>query len=670
MTKSEAISRIEFLREGINRHNYLYYILDSPEISDAEYDRLMRELEGLEKQFPYLVTPDSPTQRVGAPPLEEFGTLKHTIPMISLQNAFTEEEAIEFDAKVKRFLHTADDIEYVAEPKIDGLAIELVFEKGLFTAGSTRGDGETGENVTQNLRTVKSIPLRLLKPKSGHIPERLEVRGEVYMRLSDFNKLNRRREEAGESLFANPRNASAGSIRQLDSNITASRPLDIFCYGVGIVEGLKLSTHWETLETLKTFGLKVNPLIRKCRNIDEALRYHREIEEKRETLDYEIDGVVLKVNSLRLQEELGEVSRSPRWAIAYKFPPRQETTRVVNIEVGVGRTGALTPVAIMEPVNVGGVTVSRATLHNQDEINRKDVRIGDTVVIQRAGDVIPEVVMVVKSKRTGHEKPYAMPDKCPSCGADVVKDEIVWRCPNVTCPAQVKESIRHFTSKAGMDIEGLGYKHIEQMVDRELIEDPSGIYSLSISDILKLERFADKSARNIIAAIDKSRETTLPRLIYALGIRDVGEHTAKLLANAFGTLDALKRAKYDDLIKIREIGPEVAKSILAFFAEERNLNLIDKILKGGVTYKIEKATKGGPLDGKTFVFTGTLKRLSRDEAERVVESLGGRPTSSVSKKTDYVVAGEEAGSKLEKAKELGVKVITEEEFIILTGLEI
>ena len=669
MTKSEAISRIEYLREEINRHNYLYYILDSPEISDAEYDRLMRELEGLEKQFPDLVTPDSPTQRVGAPPLEEFGTLKHTIPMISLQNAFTEEEAVEFDAKVKRFLHTADDIEYVAEPKIDGLAIELVFEKGLFTAGSTRGDGETGENVTRNLRTVKSIPLRLLKPKSGKIPERLEVRGEVYIRLSDFNKLNRRREEAGEPLFANPRNASAGSIRQLDSKITASRPLDIFCYGVGIVEGLKLSTHWETLETLKTFGFKVNPLIRKCRNIDEALRYHREIEEKRETLDYEIDGVVLKVNSLRLQEELGEVSRSPRWAIAYKFPPRQETTRVVNIEVGVGRTGALTPVAIMEPVNVGGVTVSRATLHNQDEINRKDVRIGDTVVIQRAGDVIPEVVMVVKSKRTGHEKPYAMPDKCPSCGADVVKDEIVWRCPNVTCPAQVKESIRHFTSKAGMDIEGLGYKHIEQMVDRELIEDPSGIYSLSISDILKLERFADKSARNIIAAIDKSRETTLPRLIYALGIRDVGEHTAKLLANAFGTLDALKRAKYDDLIKIREIGPEVAKSILAFFAEERNLNLIDKILKGGVTYKIEKATKGGPLDGKTFVFTGTLKRLSRDEAERVVESLGGRPTSSVSKKTDYVVAGEEAGSKLDKAKELGVKVITEKEFVTLTGLE-
>lgn len=670
MTKSYPTGRIEYLREEINRHNYLYYILDSPEISDAEYDRLMRELEGLEKQFPDLVTPDSPTQRVGAAPLEEFGTLKHTIPMISLQNAFTEEEAVEFDAKVKRFLHTADDIEYVAEPKIDGLAIELVYEKGLFTAGSTRGDGETGENVTRNLRTVKSIPLRLLKPESGHTPVKLEVRGEVYMRLSDFNKLNRRRIEAGEPLFANPRNASAGSIRQLDSNITASRPLDIFCYGVGIVQGLKFSTHWEALEALKGLGFKVNPLIRRCKNIDDALRYHREIEEKREALDYEIDGVVLKVNSLRLQEELGEISRSPRWAIAYKFPPRQETTRVVNIEVGVGRTGALTPVAIMEPVNVGGVTVSRATLHNQDEINRKDVRIGDTVVIQRAGDVIPEVVMVVKSKRTGHEKPYVMPDKCPSCGADVVKDEIVWRCPNVTCPAQVKESIRHFTSKAGMDIEGLGYKHIEQMVDRGLIKDPTDLYYLTKGDILKLERFAEKSAQNIIDSIDKGRKTTLSRLIYSLGIRDVGDHTAKLLASEFGTLDSLKNAKYEDLIKIREVGPEVAKSILAFFAEDRNLKLIDKIIKGGVTYKIEKATKGGPLDGMTFVFTGTLKSFSRDKAEGIVESLGGRPTSSVSKKTDYVVAGEEAGSKLDKAKELGVKVITEEEFITLTGLEI
>ena len=680
MTKSGALKRIEFLCEEINRHNYLYYILDSPEISDAEYDRLLRELEELEKKFPDLVTPDSPTQRVGVAPLAEFGTVKHTIPMISLQNAFTEEEAREFDAKVKRFLHTTQDIEYVAEPKIDGLAIELVYENGIFKVGSTRGDGETGEDVTQNLRTIKTIPLKIRRQKTedrgqrqqdlfsrlrtpdSELPTRFEVRGEVYMKISDFNNLNKKREADGEPPFANPRNASAGSVRQLDSKITAHRPLDIFCYGVGITEGIKVSSHWEILETLKSLGFKVNPLIRRCKNIHEALEFHKEIEEKREKLDYEIDGVVLKVNSLRLQEELGEISRSPRWAMAYKFPPRQETTKVMNIEVGVGRTGALTPVAIMEPVEVGGVTVSRATLHNQNEIDRKDVRIGDAVVIQRAGDVIPEVVMVVKSKRTGHEKPYVMPDRCPSCDAHVVKEEVVWRCPNVSCPAQVKESIRHFASKGGMDIEGLGYKHIEQMVDKGIIKDSADIYYLTKNDILGLERFADKSAQNIIDSIEKSRNTTLPRLIYSLGIRDVGEHTAKLLAKEFGTIDALKTAKYDDLIKIREVGPEVAKSILAFFAEERNLKFIDKLIKGGITYEAEKTKKGGPLDGKLFVFTGALKGFTRDEAEKIVESLGGRATTSVSKKTDYVVAGEEAGTKLDKARELGVKVITEKEF--------
>ncbi|MEK7851125.1 MAG: NAD-dependent DNA ligase LigA, partial [Deltaproteobacteria bacterium] len=474
--------------------------------------------------------------------------------------------------------------------------------------------------------------------------------------------MNKKRGAAGEPLFANPRNASAGSIRQLDSKITAERPLNIFNYGVGVMEGLKVSTHWEILEALKALGFKVNPLIRKCKNINEALEFHREIEEKRERLDYEIDGVVLKVNSLRLQEELGEISRSPRWAIAYKFPPRQETTKVIDIQVGVGRTGALTPVAIMEPVNVGGVTVSRATLHNQDEINRKDVRIGDTVVIQRAGDVIPEIVMVVQSKRTGKVTPYLMSDKCPSCGAHVVKEEIVWRCPNVSCPSQVKESISHFASKGGMDIEGLGYKHIEQMVEKGLIKDAADLYSLTKNDILKLERFADKSAQNIIDSIEKSRNTTLTRLIYSLGIRDVGEHTAKLLANTFGTLDVLRKAKYEALIDIREIGPEMTKSIVAFFEEERNLKFIDKLVKGGVVYKAEKAVKGGPLEGKIFIFTGTLKDFSRDEAEKLVESLGGRATSSVSKNTDYVVAGDEAGTKLDKARDLGVKVITEGEF--------
>lgn len=683
MTKSKDQKRIENLREEINRHNYLYYVLDAPEISDANYDRLMRELEELEKKYD-LVTPDSPTQRVGATPLAEFGAVKHSIPMISLQNAFSEDEAREFDAKVKRLLHTTDDIEYVAEPKIDGLAVELVYEDGMFTIGSTRGDGETGEDVTQNLRTIKTIPLRLQKPPSSEggfgplfqtahskVPSILEVRGEVYMKISDFNKLNKKMEAAGEPLFANPRNGAAGSVRQLDSRITAERPLDIFCYGIGVIEGLKPLTHWEMIKILKGLGFKVNPLIKKCGNINEALKYYREIEEKRESLDYEIDGVVLKVNSLGLQEELGEISRSPRWAVAYKFPPMQGITKIINIKVRVGRTGALTPVAIMEPVKVGGVIVSRATLHNQSEITRKDVRIGDTVIIQRAGDVIPEVVMVVKSKSAGKEKLYTMPDRCPTCDAYVIREEVVWRCSNVSCPAQVKESISHFASKGGMDIEGLGYKHIEQMVEKGLIKDAADLYFLTKDDILNLDKFADKSAQNIIDSIDKSRSTTLPRLIYSLGIRNVGDHTAKLLANRFGTLDALKEAKYGDLNKKGwEIGPKMAKSILSFFAEEKNLRLIEKLMSGGVAYRVQKATKGGPLEGKTFVFTGTLKAFKRDAAEKRVESLGGRATSSVNKNTDYVVAGEEAGSKLDKAKELGVKVIKEEEFVILTGLEI
>lgn len=676
MTKSSAQKRIENLRKEINRHNYLYYLLDSPEISDAEYDRLMRELEELEEKFPDLITHDSPTQRVGAPPLAEFGTVRHTVPMLSLKNVFTEEKAVEFDAKIKLLLLTTNDIEYVAEPKIDGLAVELVYEDGVFTVASTRGDGETGEDVTQNLKTIKTIPLRLQKPPSSEggfgplfqtadikIPSRLEVRGEVYMKISDFNKLNKKMETAGEPLFANPRNAAAGSVRQLDSRITAERPLDIFCYGVGNIEGIKVSTHWEILEVLKKIGFKVNPLISKCKSINDALKYHDEMEQRREKLDYEIDGVVLKVNSLRLQEELGEISKSPNWAVAYKFPPMQEVTKIINIEVGVGRTGALTPVAIMEGVKVGGVTVSRATLHNQDEITRKDIRVGDTVIIQRAGDVIPEVVMVVKSKRAGHERPYIMPDRCPTCGAHVVKEEVVWRCSNVSCPAQVKESISHFASKGGMDIEGLGYKHIEQMVENGLIKDAADLYYLKKEGILKLERFAEKSAQNIVDSIEKSRNTTLPRLIYSLGIRDVGEHTAKLLANRFGALDALKEATYDDLCKKGwEIGPKVAKSILDFFKEEKNIRLIDKLVRAGITYKAEKAAKGGPLDGKIFVFTGALSKFARKEAERLVESLGGRATSSVSKNTDYVIAGEEAGSKLDKARELGVKVITEEEF--------
>lgn len=663
MDINEAKRKIEKLRKEINYHNYLYYVLDQPKISDSEYDQLFRELENLEKQFPQLVTPDSPTQRVGAPPLEKFKEVTHKIPMLSLSNAFTQEEAIDFDRRVKKFLGTTDDIEYVVEPKIDGLGISLIYENGVFTKGATRGDGVTGEDVTINLKTIKSIPLRLLEEKEK-APQRIEIRGEVYMKIKEFERLNKERQKRGEPLFANPRNAAAGSVRQLDSKITASRPLDIFCYAVGEVVGITFSTHWEMLETFKAWGLKVNPLIEKVKDINGVLRYHDQMQKKRNTLEYEIDGIVVKVNRIDLQKKLGTISRSPRWALAYKFPAHQVTTKILDIIAQVGRTGAITPVAIMEPVEVGGVTVSRATLHNQDEIDRLDVRIGDTVVIQRAGDVIPEVVGVIKEKRTGKEKKYNLPDKCPVCGSPVYKspDEAVARCIGISCPAQLKETIIHFASRNAMNIEGLGTKHIEQMVDKKLIRDVGDLYYLTKEDILKLERMADKSATNIINAIEKSKSTTLPRLIFGLGIRHVGEHIAKLLAQEFGSIEKLASANREQLLQIQEIGPEIAESILRFFSDKKNLQVIEKLKNAGITYKKPQPPKVSILTGKTFVFTGTLADFTREEAEGLVESLGGKISSSVSKNTDYVVVGTEPGSKLQKAKELGIKTITEEEF--------
>jgi len=595
MNEKEAIKELEKLREEINYHNHRYYILDSPVISDAEYDRLFKKLQELENNFPHLITPDSPTQRVGAMPLDEFKTIAHTIPMLSLNNANNVEEAREFDERVKRFLETKEEIEYVAEPKMDGLAIELVYVDGLFTAGSTRGDGYTGEDVTLNLRTVKSIPLRLLnktvekvkvegeKTLPLPIPARLEVRGEVFIPIKEFERLNREREERGEPAFANPRNAAAGSIRQLDSKITAMRPLDIYCYGIGALEGAKFKTHWEILHTLKGWGLKVNPFIKICKGIDEVIKYHEDMEEKRDRIPYELDGVVVKVNSLDLQDRLGILTRSPRWAVAYKFKARQETTRVKDIIVGVGRTGALTPVAVLEPVEVGGVTVERATLHNQDEVDRKDVRVGDTVVVQRAGDVIPEVVMVIKEKRTGSEKPFRLPEKCPLCGSAVVKEGAIHRCTGgLSCPAQLKEGIRHFAAKRAMNIEGLGDKHIDQFVEKGVIKDMADLYSLKKEDIAELERWADKSAQNLLDQIEKSKDTTLARMIYALGIRQVGEHMAKVLANNFGSLDELMKASYDNLMEIHEIGPETAESIVTFLKEGHNRNVIEKLKRAGV----------------------------------------------------------------------------------------
>ena len=666
MVPESLKKRVEKLGEEIEYHNYRYYVLDQPEISDAEYDRLLRELEKIEEEHPELRSPNSPTQRVGAPPLEKFEIVRHTLPMLSLANAFDETEAREFDKRVKKFLGTSEDVTYVAEPKLDGLAVELVYEKGSFVVGSTRGDGINGENITQNLRTIKTVPLQLLR-KESLSPERLEVRGEVIIQLSKFKELNRKREETGDPPFANPRNAAAGSVRQLDPKITAERPLEIYCYGIGEVRGYTFKSQWEILQTLPKWGLRTNPNIRRCPNMDEVLEYYHDMNEKRETLPYEIDGIVVKVDRLNLQARLGEIARSPRWALAFKFEPKQVTTKIQEIIVQVGRTGALTPVAIMEPVRVGGVEVSRATLHNQDEIDKKDVRIGDTVIIQRAGDVIPEVVQVVTSKRTGKEKKFQMPSKCPVCGAEVIKEEAIHRCIGLDCPAQLKGRIKHFVSKRAMDIDGLGIKLIDQLVDKGLVKDVADIYYIKKEDLIELERMADKSAQNMIDAIEKSKEKPLSKFLYALGIRHAGETTAEDLARHFTRLDDFFHLSEEDLKEVEGVGPEVAASVHQFFSDKKNKESIERLKKAGVKVIEGKPRVKGKLAGKTFLFTGTLKDFGRDEARSLVESLGGKTSSSVSKKVDFVVAGEDPGSKFDKAKELGVKSLTEEEFKMMIG---
>ena len=595
---TEALKkRVERLREEIGYHNYRYYVLDQPEISDAEYDRLMKELESLESQHPELRMLNSPTQRVGAPPLETFEIVRHTLPMLSLANAFEETEAREFDKRVKKFLGTPSEIVYVGEPKLDGLAVELVYERGQFIVGSTRGDGINGENITQNLRTVKTIPLQLIR-KEIAIPERLEVRGEVIMQIDKFKALNRIREESGELLFANPRNAAAGSVRQLDSKITSGRPLEIYCYGLGDVRGITFKTQWEILQTLPEWGLRVNPLVRRCTGMDAVLEYHQEIRERRERLPYEIDGIVIKVDRLDLQTALGEISRSPRWALAFKFQPKQETTRVLNIIVQVGRTGALTPVAVMEPVRVGGVEVSRATLHNQAEVDKKDVRVGDTVLIQRAGDVIPEVVEVIKSKRTGKETPFRMPSQCPVCGSAVVREEAIHRCIGLDCAAQLKGRIRHFASKRAMDIDGLGVKLIDQLVDAGLVKDVADLYTLTKEQLIELERMADKSAQNIVDAIEDSKEKPLSKFLFALGIRHVGEHISEVLAQSFPRLDDFFHLSEEDLMKVEEVGPEVAASVVRFFRDRKNKESVDRLKKAGLKVIEAAAGKRGRLADK------------------------------------------------------------------------
>jgi DNA ligase (NAD+) len=656
------------LRDEINRHNYRYHVLDDPEISDAEYDKLMRQLEALEKEHPDLVTPDSPTQRVGAAPSEKFRVVQHRTPMMSLSNAMDAEEMREFDKRVKRMLRSDADIEYVAEVKLDGLGVELIYEDGVLTVGSTRGDGTNGEDVTQNIRTIKSVPLRLRAPEHGKVPHLLEVRGEAIMPRAGFQKLNRGREEAGEPVYANPRNAAAGSLRQLDSRITASRPLDVFLYSPGTIEGIAFKSQSDFLNGIKALGLRVNPLTKVCNGVEAILEYWNEITERRHSLDYEADGVVAKVNSYALQEQLGEVSRSPRWAIAYKFKAQQAETVIEKIDVQVGRIGSLTPVAKLRPVQLAGVTISNASLHNLDEIRRKDFRAGDTVLIERAGDVIPYVVRVTREARP-RAKQFEMPAHCPECGAAIVHEEgeVGYFCVNANCPARMRESIRHFASKGCLDIEGLGDKLVGNLVESGLVKELDDLFKLKHEQLAELDRMAEKSARNVIDAIAKSRKTTLDRFINGLGIRHVGEHTARQLALKFRTMERLAEASEDDLLSVRDIGAEVAHSIREYFAEPRNMKAVKRLITILDVEPVAEVQGRGALRNKTFVLTGSLDSMTREEAERKIMAAGGRVTSSVSRKTDFVVAGAEAGSKLKKATDLGVRVLDEKGLIAILG---
>lgn len=655
--------KIQKLREQLNFHNYRYYVLDDPEVPDAEYDRLLRELEKLEAEHPELVTEDSPTQRVGARPLTAFDEVRHEIPMLSLGNCFSEEELEAFIKRISDRLGSNELIEFTVEPKLDGLAVSLRYEDGRLVQAATRGDGTTGENITQNIRTIQSVPLRLI---GNDVPPVLEVRGEVYMPKQGFEELNRRAAERGEKTFVNPRNAAAGSLRQLDSSITAQRPLEIYCYGHGSVEGWTLpATHHEILEQLKQWGLRICPEIRVVKGREGCLEYYDDIQSRRDTLPYEIDGVVYKVNRRDLQEELGFVSRAPRWAIAHKFPAQEEMTTLLDVDFQVGRTGALTPVARLEPVFVGGVTVSNATLHNMDEIERKDVRIGDTVIVRRAGDVIPEVVSSIVSRRPDNARLIELPTSCPACGSEVIRPEgeAVARCTGgLYCPAQRKQAIKHFASRKAMDIEGLGDKLVDQLVEAGLIDHVDDIFSLSVEKLAELERMGEKSARNLVDAIEKSKQTTLARFIFALGIREVGEATAQSLAQWFGDLDKLKQAEEGTLQKVPDVGPVVASHIHAFFTQPHNLEIIDRLIQAGVNWPVVETLPMDqrPLDGLTFVLTGTLSTMTRDEAKQKLQAMGAKVSGSVSKKTSAVVAGEKAGSKLDKAESLGVRIMDED----------
>ena len=667
--KEHAYTIAEKLREEINKHNYYYYIKDNPIISDAEYDQLLKNLFELEVRFPELITPDSPTQRIGAPIEGGFSTVVHSEKMLSLQDAFDYDELRDFLDRVYRELNLSEnEVEFVCELKIDGLAVSLLYENGKLVRGATRGDGIVGEDITSNIKTIKTVPLRLIANEKINIPlpPILEVRGEAYLSKEEFKRLNEEREKQGLPVFANPRNAAAGSLRQIDPRVTAKRNLNIFIYGMVANEYLLIKTHYEILNYLKEIGFRINPNIRKVVGFEEIKNYCEYWKEKRRELLYETDGIVIKVNSIEFQKKLGQTTRNPRWAIAFKFPPEEKTTRVLDIKVSVGRTGALTPVAVLEPVFISGSTVSSATLHNEDEIKKKDVRIGDWVLVHKAGDVIPEIVKVIKERRTGNEKIFIMPDKCPVCGSDAIKPEgeAVRRCTSLACPAAQHEAIVHFVSKSGMDIEGLGPAIVDKLLQKKLIKDVADIYYLKYDDIYGLENFKEKSTTNLLNSINKSKSRPLSRLLYALGIRYVGEHIAEVLAKNYNDLDELMNADYEELSKIYEIGPKIAQSVVTFFKQPKNREIIEKLRKAGVNFKSEaKISKANPkFEGKTFVLTGKLETLTRDEAKDLIEKNGGKVTASVSKNTDYVIVGLDPGNKLNDAIRLGVKRINEQEF--------
>lgn len=667
--------RVEHLRNELHRHNYRYYILDDPEISDAEYDRLIQELMMLENEYPEFSSPTSPTVRVGSPPLDKFETVAHTIPMLSLDNAFSEGEILNFETRIKRNLKIAEQILYTAEPKIDGIAVELIYEDGKLVTAATRGDGFYGEVITENVRTIRSVPLVLRGENNPDIPSYLEVRGEVFISKKAFEKLNRKQEKNGRPTFANPRNAAAGSLRQLDSKITAQRPLEIFFYGLGKTAAMVPETHGQILSMLKNMGFRINRHIQVGVDIANVLDYYRQLYEKRHELEYEIDGIVVKVDKLKLQKQLGFTSKSPRWAIAFKFKASQETTRILDIQVQVGRTGALTPVAYLEPVTIAGAKVSRATLHNEDEIKRKDIRIGDMVFVERAGDVIPKVTKVIKSLRTTSEKVFQMPQFCPVCNSQVIREEneAATRCINAACPAQLKENIRHFASAHAFDIDGLGQKLVEQLVDKNLVSSFEDLFNLQQQTLEKLDRMGPKSAKNLLDAIAESKEIPFSKFLYALGIRHVGEHVAKLLANHYGTIENLMHTTVHELISIEGIGPMVAKSVYHFINENQNKNTVKRLLESGVKIIYDDSMhslSSSGLTGKTFVLTGALKNMSRQEAKEFIEKAGGKVTGSVSSNTDYIVAGDKPGSKFEKGKKAGITIIDEESFKKMIGKEL